>query len=106
MTHNEIERLLKRMNGTLEEIKHMLVLNLKLEITNMATLDELLAEVERDTTVTAGIATMIEKLQADLAAQGVDQAKIDAVFAGVKANTDALAAKLVANTPSAPPPAA
>lgn len=66
---------------------------------NMATWDEVFAEIERDTTVSDGILAMLVKLEADVAAAGGDQAKIDQAFAGIKSNTDKLATKLVVNTP-------
>lgn len=69
----------------------------------MATLDEVLAEMERDTTVSDGIVAMLEKLQADVTAAGGNQAKIDQIFNGFKSNTDKLAAKLVVNTPNEAP---
>lgn len=64
----------------------------------MASIDELVAKVEEQTTVVAGVETTIAELKAALAAAGVPQEKIDAAFAGVEANTARLSAAIVAGT--------
>lgn len=96
-------QILRRIEGKLDESlkndKRILNAFKRKEKQIMATLDDLLAEMERDTSVSDGILAMLEKLQADIQAAGGNQAKIDAVFAGFKSNTDKLAAKLVVNTP-------
>lgn len=68
----------------------------------MATIDDVLADVTAQTTVVEGIASLVQGLKDQLAAQGVDQAKIDKAFAGLEANNAAMA--LLKNTPTPAPP--
>lgn len=70
----------------------------------MASTAELLAAVSAQTTVIAGVGEFIVQLKAQLLANGVAQADIDAAFEGVTANTTTAA--LFVNTPTpAPEPA-
>ena len=71
----------------------------------MATLDETLAAVEKDTALSDGIVTLVAGLKKQLqeVLTGVTlppavQAKVDAVFQGVTANNDKVEAALLANT--------
>jgi membrane-bound lytic murein transglycosylase B len=75
----------------------------KLEATVMATLDELVAATEEQTTVEASMEVFLQGLKDQLTAQGLDQAKVDAAFAGVTANTARISAAISANTTSEPP---
>lgn len=74
----------------------------------MATLDEVLAEVTAQTTEIDGVTTLIKGLEqhvTDLLAGEVTpagQAKIDALFATLKANGGALNAAVAIGTPPAP----
>jgi hypothetical protein len=71
----------------------------------MATLDELVVAVQADTTVDDSIVTLLEQLAAQIKSGGLsaaDQAKVDAVFANVTANSAKVAAAVTANTPAAP----
>ena len=68
----------------------------------MATLDDVLADVTAETTAIGSITTLIQGLQAQIAAAGLspaDQAKVDAIFADAEANKAALATALAANVP-------
>lgn len=94
-----IDRALRKIQKKLDRIENAVYYTEQQGTYLMATLDDVLAEMERDTTVSDGILAMLEKLQADIIAAGGNQAKIDAVFNGFKANTDKLAAALVVNTP-------
>jgi hypothetical protein len=66
-----------------------------------ANIDQVLQDVNDETTLIDGIGTFIQGLKDQLAAQGIDQAKLDAAFAGAEANKAKLAAALSANTPAA-----
>ena len=71
----------------------------------MKTIDDVLAETARQTTIEDGMETLLTNLQAQITAAGGNQAKIDAVFTAFKSNNDRAAAAIVANTPAAAPPA-
>lgn len=61
-------------------------------------ISQLEAEVERQTTVAAGILVLIDEIEANKG----DPAAIQRVVDKVRANTDSLATKLVTNTPADP----
>ena len=67
----------------------------------MAAIDDLTAEVTRDTTVIGSAVTLINGFAAQLAAAGTDPAKLAALQATLKTNVDDLAAAVAANTPAA-----
>ena len=76
----------------------------------MATLDELLTAVTENSSVDDSIITLLEGIAAQLkdALSGavlppVVQAKVDAVFAAIKADTQKVTDAITANTPQAPP---
>ena len=73
---------------------------------HMALLDNLAAEVTRQTTVDGSVVTLLNGLVAalaKLAAQpSVDPAALQALVDAVKANDDSLAAAVTANTPAGP----
>lgn len=97
-----IETRLARIERMLGAILYALEINLEENNEMARTMDELLAEVGRQTTVEDGLLKAFDKLREDVkaAAPSADQGKIDAAFDAVKANTDALAAKLTENTPN------
>lgn len=73
-------------------------------------LDRLQAEIQRDTDVTSsaatllnGLSTELQSVKAELAAQGVDNTRLNTLIDNVASNTDALANAVAANTPAAPP---
>jgi len=65
------------------------------------TLDDLLAEMTRQTTIVASVKTYVADIKARLEASGLDQAKIDAAFAAAETNDADLEAAITANTPAA-----
>lgn len=65
---------------------------------------DVLAAVQKETTVIDSLGVFVQQLKDQLVAQGVDQAAIDAAFAGITANTLTEAAFM--NTPTPPPVAA
>lgn len=74
----------------------------------MATLDEVLADVQAETTLISGVSTLIDGLKSQLSAALANvnltpavQAQVDQIFATAEANKAALAAALTANTPPA-----
>ncbi len=96
-----VERALERIADALEG------LNLSGVIMSQE-MDELLAQVERNTSVIgsaagafAGIKAQLDKAMADLTSSGADTAKLAALSAQLAANSDRLAAATVANTPAA-----
>src|SRR5438876_3869629 len=73
---------------------------LKQEQLIMAAIDDLTAEVARDTTVIGAATTLINGFAAQLAKAGTDPAKLKALQDSLKTNTDTLAAAVAANTPA------
>jgi uncharacterized protein YoxC len=72
---------------------------------NMAAkIDDLIKDVQDESTVIDGLGAFIQGLKDQLAQQGIDQAKLDQAFAVVEANKARLAAALTANTPAPPAP--
>ena len=64
-------------------------------------LSALVAEVERDATVNGSASTLIADLAAKFEAAKGDPVAVQALVDQLRANNDALAAAVVANTPSA-----
>lgn len=93
---------LARVERLLGVIVRALNINEERDFQMAKTMDELLAEIGRQTTVEQGLVTTLDQLRADVkaAAPNADQAKIDEAFDKVKANTDLIADKLVEGTPN------
>ena len=70
------------------------------------TIDDILNETARQTTIEDSMEVLLKALKDQLAAQGLDQGKIDAAFSAISANNDRAAAAIVAGTPNATAPAA
>jgi uncharacterized protein YoxC len=101
----------------LGQLQHLITVTARLEaalnqlktqgVENMATIDQIVAAVHDETTVVAGINTLLTALQAkitELAGGAISpevQAKIDSAFAEITANNTALASAITANTPPA-----
>ena len=106
---DETKVMLEAINVKLNKLIFKQQIEINMEELQMGTAAEMLAAVEAQTTVVAGINTLIQSLKDDLAnIPGIPadvQAAIDAAIGKVTANTDALAVNLVANTPVEPPPA-
>lgn len=77
----------------------------------MSTLQDVLAAVQAETTLVAGVQTLVQNLESQLqqALSGQltpeQQAQVDQIFAGVKANAEQLTTALQANVPATPPAA-
>lgn len=77
---------------------------LQIQGVNMAkTLDDILTETARQTTIEDSMEALLAGIKAQLIAQGLDQAKVETAFSNLAANNDRAAAAIVANTPSAGP---
>jgi hypothetical protein len=77
------------------------------ESSTMSDLSAITQAVAAETSVLAGVLTMLTELEAAVAATKPDQASIDALAVQITANKNAMAAAVLANTPAVvPPPAA
>lgn len=76
------------------------------DTTIMRTIANLQDDVTAQTTVIGGVVTLLQGIQAQLAAAGTDPAKLDALGASIEANTAVLAGAVVAGTPADPSPVA
>jgi phage shock protein A len=65
------------------------------------TLDDILNQVQQESTVDDSIIALLNGLQAQIAAAGGNQVKIDAIFTAAQANIAKVSAAVVANTPAA-----
>ncbi len=74
----------------------------------MATLDQIKADVEAQTTLIQGVSTLIQGLRDQVSnlpnLSAEQQAEIDSIFATAEANNAALTSALQANTPAEPAP--
>lgn len=98
-----------RPDHKLDQILQLLQQVITKENILMATLDQTLADVQAETTVVEGLATLTGSLKAQLDAvlagqlTPAQQAQVDAIFAQVEANKQKLADAITANTPAATP---
>lgn len=69
-----------------------------------ATIDDILAGVQQESTVDDSIIALLNNIAAQLANAGVPQDKIDAIMAVIQANQTKVTAAVTANTPAQPPP--
>ena len=70
----------------------------------MALVDDVLADVQDESTVIGSVEQLLTNLSAQLAAAGTDPAKLAQVKSAIDANKARLSAAVVANTPAAPTP--
>lgn len=88
------------------EILAALERKLDLILTNqetiMSALDDLTTQVSSNTTVIQSALTLINGIADRIKAAGTDSAALDALTASLKADDNALAAAVSANTPTAP----
>jgi hypothetical protein len=100
-----VTAILKRLTSIESKIDKLI----KQETKNMATLDNLVAEVANQTSVDASVLTLIGGLVTQLQALAnqatVDPAALQALVTSLKANDDKLALAVVANTPTVAAPA-
>lgn len=92
----------------LDKIEHLLHKILTKENIIMATLDDVISDINDETTLIESVSTLITGLEDQInallagALTPEQQAKVDLIFAGAEANKAKLAAALVANVPPAP----
>jgi hypothetical protein len=67
------------------------------------TVDTLVAEVSAQTTVIQSAVTLLQSLHDQIVSAGTDQVALTKLATDLQANTDALSAAVVANTPAAAP---
>ena len=98
-TQQDLHEMERRLSGKLDKMA--------------ATLDQLVQDVNDESTLEDSIITLLNGIQAQLTAALAGttlptavQAKVDAAFATLEANKAKLAAAITANTPAAPAPAA
>ena len=90
-----------QINKKLAVIEQKLNFILSNQERQMATIDDLTTEVARNTTVIGSALTLIQGIEAQLAAAGTDPVKLAALQTTLKTNDDALAAAVAAGTPAA-----
>ena len=79
--------------------KHDLI---EMEIKIMALLDDILSDVQDESTVDQSIITLLGNLSDQLKAAGTDPVKLAAIKAQIDKNKQAIADAVVANTPTPP----
>jgi hypothetical protein len=92
---------LDRIEIKLDHILHLSQKTYRLETTMATDLTALTDAVAKDTEVDAAAVTLLENLATMLADAKTDPAAIQAIADSLLANSDALAAAVVANTPAA-----
>jgi len=93
-------------DAKLDKLIQMVTVLTEKEVQIMANLDDIEAAVAAEATVEQGVITLLNQLSADLTAAiaGGDPAKLTAILTNIQANTAALSAAVVANTPATPTP--
>jgi len=91
----------------LDELLRRQALGLQLGVNMKVTIDDLVNEVDQQTSVEESIVTLLNNIHAKLKTSGInpaDQAKLDTVFDKLTANRTKLAEAIVANTDVEPEP--
>ena len=70
----------------------------------MALLDDIITDVQEETTVIESVVTLLTSLSEQLKAAGTDPIKLAALKTQIDNNKKALADAVIANTPTPPPP--
>jgi hypothetical protein len=98
---NNLNSLSEWLDSEFRKINKKLDILIIQERNEMATLDDLTAEVAAQTTVNQSAITLLQGLKAKLDAAGTDPAKLQAIKDSLTANDQALAQAVTANTPAA-----
>jgi hypothetical protein len=98
---NNLNSLSEWLDSELRKINKKLDVLIIQERKEMATLDDLTAEVAAQTTVNQSAITLLQGLKAKLDAAGTDPAKLQAIKDSLTANDQALAQAVAQNTPAA-----
>ncbi len=95
--------LLKAINAKLDRLLAQAAAQTEREDAMAKTLDDVLADVQAETTVTQSAITLLQglKAQLDAAIAAGDLTKVQQIADGIEANTAALSAAVSANTPAA-----
>lgn len=98
-------QLLNEINAKLDRLLAQQAVQTGVEARMAKTLDDVLADVAAETTVTQSAITLLQglKAQLDAAIAAGDLTKVQAIADGIEANTASLSAAVIANTPAAPP---
>lgn len=94
---------LQRIEAKLDQALVLLTSLITQETRIMATLDDIVADVAAEKTVVDGVVVLLDALAAQLAAAGLDQAKLTQLHNDILAQKQALADAVVRDTPAAPP---
>ena len=82
------------------QLKRMIRHGFKTIKEKLMVLDDLEAEVARETTVVDSVLALVTKLLAEVEANKTDPVRLQAIVDQVRANDDRLSAAVVANTPT------
>lgn len=102
-----IEAKLANLEAGQAEIRRLLEIIIRQGVIEMAAIDDLQADVTAEDTVIEGAVALINGFAAQLAAAGVDPAKLASLRSDIQARTQALAAAVATNSsgqPAANPP--
>jgi hypothetical protein len=95
-------RRLERIESAVQRIEALMIRSLTRSIVMARELDDLQAEVARNTDVEQSALTLIQGLRDQLDQAGTDPVKLQALRDQLAQNDDALAAAVAANTPAQP----
>jgi hypothetical protein len=92
---------LDRIEWLLTHLRHQIGAVLRLEARQMALIDDVLAETQRNATIGDSVLALIQKL---IDQAGGDPVKLQAALDLLRADSDKLEAAVLANTPQEPTP--
>jgi len=90
----------------LDQIIQLLKVQQKEILTMAASVDDVIAAVQKETTVEQSVITLLNQFASQVQAAGTDPIKLQQALDLITSNTAALSAAVTANTPAATPPAA
>ena len=96
---------LSRIEYKLDVLTRLFVAELSLERIMSAQLDQLTAQVAKNTSIEESAVTLIAGLASQIAAAGTDPVALQALTDGLTKSANDLAAAIAANTPAQTPPA-
>jgi len=95
---------LSTINKKLDTIIQLLTTMQQAETDMADTLDEIVADVTKETTVENSLITLLNGIAGQLAAAGQDPVKLAALHTSLQANIAAMMTAITANTPPPSPP--
>jgi predicted nucleic acid-binding Zn-ribbon protein len=99
---DRIEQRLERIERQLDNLMALGITTLKQELRMSKNLDDLTTQVAANTDAEQSAVVLLNQLHQLLVDAGTDPAKLDALKSQLSSSKEALAAAIVANTPSAP----